>query len=707
MTTIPSTIELLRQKALAYPNENWNDRLEAIETEFRYMSDFMLGGGKDPQRSALYEELRARLRHISYDLEVRSTLMEMPYVKVWQKELLMRDNSTEMLQSSMLNVVDESQRHQALYHAFMALLTSYHWDKTIQEEWATFLSSQQVDGVIQATLTSALTLSAIEHFDKYKAMCLANIYHDNRKETVRQRAYIGCLLALSRVSGDEMTSVRRLVLDNLTSEGEGRLGNVTEIFMQMNMCANVDKDAREIQNKIMPNIMRNQPFEITDKGFSERKDNGDAYDPEAENANLDSLEKSVNRIINMQKNGSDIFFSGFSQMKRIPFFRKYVNWFVPFYSNHPDLPEEAIQTAKTKFAERITERGPFCESDKYSFVIGLSSAISHIPENARQMMENGELGPLGMHGDDDNMQNPSLLRLLYMQDLYRFYRLCPLAEKMYNPFSELNKCLIGIAAATHISDEEKRDLCVYLIKKDKEMPVRNTVARLLNRFDDKESFDRHYCHAELKLLTNDYPVAITLYNKCLEIKPGNKMCLRSLAKAHYQNGEYDKAASYYDALHTLQPDSLSYILNYCMAMVMAGKAADVVNEMYRMDFEHPDNIDIMNCLTWTLLYAEKAEQAQKTADRMMKIEGAGKTLSVCLNAAYAHLANNDVVKAIDILKAFADNSDDNVRKDIVTLFADSMEEDKALLNKYHIEDAERDIIISQSTRDILKNIKSA
>ena len=132
----------------------------------------------------------------------------------------------------------------------------------------------------------------------------------------------------------------------------------------------------------------------------------------------------------MQKNGSDIFFSGFSQMKRIPFFRKYVNWFVPFYSNHPDLPEEAIQTAKTKFAERITERGPFCESDKYSFVIGLSSAISHIPENARQMMENGELGPLGMHGDDDNMQNPSLLRLLYMQDLYRFYRLCPLAEKM-------------------------------------------------------------------------------------------------------------------------------------------------------------------------------------------------------------------------------------------------------------------------------------
>ena len=86
MTTIPSTIELLRQKALAYPNENWNDRLEAIETEFRYMSDFMLGGGKDPKRAALYEELRARLRHISYDLEVRSTPMEMPHVKVWQKE---------------------------------------------------------------------------------------------------------------------------------------------------------------------------------------------------------------------------------------------------------------------------------------------------------------------------------------------------------------------------------------------------------------------------------------------------------------------------------------------------------------------------------------------------------------------------------------------------------------------------------------------
>ena len=705
MTTIPTTIELLKQKALAYPNENWNDRLEAIETEFRYMSDFMLSGGKDTQRGMLYKELQSRLRHISYDLEVRSTLMEMPYIKDWQRELLTRDNSTEMLQSNILNAEDEAQRHQTLYLAFMALLTSFHWNKAKQEEWAMFLSSQQIDEVIQVTLTSALTLSTIEHFDKYKAMCLANIYNDNKKEKVRQRAFIGCILSLSRISGDDMTPIRQQVLDCLTQDSDGRLTGVTEIFMQMNSCANVDNDAREIQKNIMPNIMRNQPFEITDRGISERKEKDEAYNPEAENANLDSLEKSVNRIINMQKNGSDIFFSGFSQMKRVPFFRKYINWFIPFYNNHPDLSEQAQQTAKTKFAERITERGPFCESDKYSFIIGLSSAFNQIPENARKMMENGELGPLGMHDDDDNMQKPSLLRLLYMQDLYRFYRLCPLAEKMYNPFSELNKCLAGIATATHISDEDKRDLCIYLIKKDKELPIRNTVARLLNRFDNKESFDRHYCHAELKLLTKDYSVAISLYNKCLEIKPNNMPCLRSLAKAHYQNGEYEKAASYYDALHTLQPNSLSHILNYCMAMVMAGKAADVVNEMYRLDFEHPDNTDIMNCLTWTLLYAEKAEQALSVANRMMKTEKATNTLSVCLNIVYAYLANNNVKDAIETLKTFAENTEENVRKDIVSLLVNSMEEDKALLNIYHIEDAEIDIIVSQSTHDILKNIK--
>lgn len=695
MVTISATIESLRQKALPFLGEGFDDRLNAIETEFRYMSDFMLQGGKDPKRASLFEELKTRLSNIAYDIDVRSTLMERAYIKVWLNQLLTRDTSAETIQTQLL-ATDGSQHHEILYLAFMVMLTSYHWDRQQEEEWTLFLASPQGNAIDQATLVSALTLSTIEHFDKHKAMCLANVYSNSKDESVRQRALIGCLLALSRISGDDMKAVRIPILDILGIKGgEEQEQRVLEIFMQMVTCANVDNDSREIKDNLIPNILRNQPFEIkggtiVEKDSQSEKET-DSYDPDAENEALDAMEKSVKKMMKMQNNGSDIFFAGFSQMKRFPFFQKYVNWFIPFFKEHPDLPDNARKHMETKFIERITKRGPFCESDKYSFVIGFTSAMSNIPENVKQMMEDGEMGPLGMHGEEEDMQKPSLLRLQYLQDLYRFYRLCPMADKFFNPFAQLGRCHIGIATATHTSDKEKRNMCLFLLKKNDEMQTFGTVSRLLNRFNDLDCFDRHYCHAELKLASNDYPVAISLYNKCLEQKPSDMSCMRSLARAHYLNKDYEKAAFYYDALHTLHPDRLSYLLNYCMSMTMAGKAENVVNELFRLDFEQPDNTTVTNMLTWVLLYAGKAEQALRAAERICQREEVKKDFPVCLNTAYAYFANGRILDGIGILKLYQQRD-----ADYPTLLTDSMTEDLPLLTEYGMGEAEIAIIADKA-----------
>ena len=132
---ITQTINDLQTRAQAYPTENFNDRIEAIATEFRYMSDFMMRNGNDPGRHELYAELKARLRHIAYDLDVRSTLMEQPYIKAWHRQLLNGDTSAETLQSALLADATPERHHESLYLAFMALLTSYHWGRQQQEEW--------------------------------------------------------------------------------------------------------------------------------------------------------------------------------------------------------------------------------------------------------------------------------------------------------------------------------------------------------------------------------------------------------------------------------------------------------------------------------------------------------------------------------------------------------------------------------------------
>ena len=51
------------------------------------------------------------------------------------------------------------------------------------------------------------------------------------------------------------------------------------------------------------------------------------------------MEESFQKMAEMQKQGTDIYFGGFSQMKRFPFFNELSNWFVPFYSHHPAVAE--------------------------------------------------------------------------------------------------------------------------------------------------------------------------------------------------------------------------------------------------------------------------------------------------------------------------------------------------------------------------------
>lgn len=109
-----------------------------------------------------------------------------------------------------------------------------------------------------------------------------------------------------------------------------------------------------------------------------------------------------------------------------------------------------------------------------------------------------------------------------------------------------------------------------------------------------------------------------------------------MAKAYYSSGDYGKASFYYDALRTLQPDRISYSLNYSMAMAKDGKAGEVLNELYKLNFEHPDNHAISNTLGWALLYAEKPDKALAVYEKIPE-EIISSDLSIYLNYVYAHL----------------------------------------------------------------------
>ena len=74
-------------------------------------------------------------------------------------------------------------------------------------------------------------------------------------------------------------------------------------------------------------------------------------------------------------------------------------------------------------------RSPMCDSDKYSLVLALGEIIDRIPANLRDAMRAaGEFGDLPQ-ADKEELASPTYVRRLYLQNLYRFFRLWPMRSQ--------------------------------------------------------------------------------------------------------------------------------------------------------------------------------------------------------------------------------------------------------------------------------------
>ncbi len=649
---INDAIAQLKEWAMKYPGEGFSDRLEAVATDFRYMSDFMLQGMKDEHRGELFAAMQQKLRDIDYDLEVRRTIWERPEVATYKKIFTHPDCSAEMLQDILLDKTDAKEHFIRLTNTFMVLYASLHWKDSEATEWATFLCNDNVSPIDAATLVSAITLNVIEHYQRNqnenqkfsifnvqssmskdpKVRCLKDVYKNSTSELVRQRALVGLVMI-----GEEPS---------------------IETHIQMVACANADKDSNEIRQNIMPNLIKNQPLKMVNgqwKIDDEDDLNKGEYDPDAdkrEEESIEAMEESVKQMLKMQKKGSDIFFEGFSQMKRFPFFNKMVNWFIPYYPEHPDIETTMKNIGNSSFVDVVMKRGPFCESDKYSFIIAISSVLQQLPENVRKMMESGDMGPIGMRGKDADLNDPAFIRLQYLQDLYRFMRLNNIGKMMYNPFNNLDKILERfIRNAT----QQENTLRINTEHNNKE----NTEYTTLYTY-----------YANWKLKEREYNTALKYYIICLKQRPQSPSIMRGLARAYYCVGDYEKSASYFDALITINPENLNNRLNYAKAMAKAGKAEEVLNALYKLEYENPENEVIQDTLGWALLYAGKAAEAEQYCHDVIA-------------HAYALIINNKAKDAIELLKGYtAEQVEEN------------MKADAQLLHQYGIGEAEKAIILS-------------
>ena len=664
---LSNAIEVLEQLYVQRPSLMGHSEFEAIKTDYQLMVDYMGRGFSDSHRESLYSTLLQRLYRVAADLEIswrcKNVSAYVNSFRVIDHLNTSHDFVRTVLESfvsdiAMLSLQPEEtreqkstelyDRHQSFMNRlFSALWTSCQWTDDDCKFYTELLLSPTVMSTDQQVIVSAISLGAMNQFDINKFKTLVNVYQQATDEHVRQRALVGWVLAVFEgmdIFPEQDTLIRELC-ENPTITRE-----LLTLQIQFFYSKDAEKDNDKIQRDIMPDIMRNSNLTIGRLGIMEKEEDAieSILHQDADEKRMEQMEEKVRKMMDMQKQGSDIYFGGFSQMKRFPFFNDMVNWFTPFYLNHPALRPVISKLGDTKFLNTLMERSNFCESDRYSFAFALEQIINQLPSDIKEVIgSDAMLGPLA---ESDDMEDAISIRRTYLQDLYRFFRLYHTANDFINPFEDNGKgdFVADTFFFTYKSfmgtglDDVKLRLASHLYKHQQ----MTELAELLTTF---QSADPRY--AILMGYTNIHmgkaEFAYQFFDYALKAEPDNQWALKGKARAALDAEDYKTAEEVYTELLKLEPGHKNYTMNRCVALLKLGRTSEVREELFRLDYQYPEDMNVKRVLAWAMLSDNSLDKASQLYDTLLTSTPAHEDY---LNAGYCQWAMGNVQRAVELFR---------------------------------------------------------
>lgn len=664
---LSNAIEVLEQLYVQRPSLMGHSEFEAIKTDYQLMVDYMGRGFSDSHRESLYRTLLQRLYRVAADLEIswrcKNVSAYVNSFRVIDHLNTSHDFVRTVLESfvsdiAMLSLQPEEtreqkstelyDRHQSFMNRlFSALWTSCQWTDDDCKFYTELLLSPTVMSTDQQVIVSAISLGAMNQFDINKFKTLVNVYQQATDEHVRQRALVGWVLAVFEGMDifPEQDALIRELCENPTITRE-----LLTLQIQFFYSKDAEKDNDKIQRDIMPDIMRNSNLTIGRLGIMEKEEDAieSILHQDADEKRMEQMEEKVRKMMDMQKQGSDIYFGGFSQMKRFPFFNDMVNWFTPFYLNHPALRPVISKLGDTKFLNTLMERSNFCESDRYSFAFALEQIINQLPSDIKEVIgSDAMLGPLA---ESDDVEDAISIRRTYLQDLYRFFRLYHTANDFINPFEDNGKgdFVADTFFFTYKSfmgtglDDVKLRLASHLYKHQQ----MTELAELLTTF---QSVDPRY--AILMGYTNIHmgkaEFAYQFFDYALKAEPDNQWALKGKARAALDAEDYKTAEEVYTELLKLEPGHKNYTMNRCVALLKLGRTSEVREELFRLDYQYPEDMNVKRVLAWAMLSDNSLDKASLLYDTLLTSTPAHEDY---LNAGYCQWAMGNVQRAVELFR---------------------------------------------------------
>lgn len=587
-------------------NMSWGlaDKMKNICDTYTLMLDAMEHGHDDPK----LDDNFYRLLHDAYALYAEAKW----HVRTEQNRDILADIDPQLFTKSIDSIADELRKghcQEYVNDLFLLFTNQPLWTTDDTRAMTDLLLSEDIDSKDRQMIVTAIMMSAMGTFDIQKTLCLAKIYKETQDIFVRTRALVGWVMSLDiQMIGlweEERELVRKMTLNDDDTQQD-----LFKLQVQIIYCMCVAKDSTIINNDILPSLMKGSKksgmpsFDI--RIIEDPESIEDFTEREESEKQIEKLEENAEKMMNMQKEGSDIYFGGFASMKDFEFFKTLPNWFCPFYYEHPKLEAIHHSNVPEEVVRGLLSAVPFCDSDKYSFALAMNMVLSKIPPKMLELLGQGEIKNLA---DVVGIPKDAIILRNYLQDLFRFYRICPYRNKFTDPFSNGRYLFISnpLFIGTGVQERFFTPIARLLLKKDLTDDIEQMILTYKTIRED-ESFmalaAKHYMKRGL------YEHAESYYKYLLTKDQNNRAYLTGLAKAHFMQHEYEEAMMQYQQLIELYPDDYRLQLNKAICQTYIKKEIDdAMKTLSRLYYEHPDDADVVRAYAWGNLISGQLSQA--------------------------------------------------------------------------------------------------
>lgn len=657
--TVGENISALYAEVATQPQAaSFREEIEKTETDYRMMCQFMCRGFRDPDAEKMY----ANMQHRLYDIAVGMTVDQLcrtkvSYMRAAEVSRLfelqpdsVRSNLERFVQDEALlaldgtNIasnqkkIDELRNRHYVYinQLFASVLVSHAWTESQQKGFALLLTSPTIDVKDAQLMVTAITLSVINVYCPRKWYTLVQVYLQATaagNTALAQCALVGWVWAMPPVALIHRFTEVEAALQALFAH-QSLFTELAELQKQMMYCCRADSDTTEIQNNIIPTLMENSNLEITRLGIREKDDDpmADIMGTNDAEQRMEKMEQTFKKMQDMQREGADVFFGGFAQMKRFSFFNELINWFLPYSSTHPLLNEIYNKEPDCQLFADLLNDAPFCDSDKYSFLLALSTVLKQLPQEVRHSIKENKMAFGGIMSDSDR-SSATYLRRVYLQNLYRFFRLNNHRSDFINPF----------VSATQL-------------------------------------------HAQ----PLSHPFIATLAEKWLaQVDVAPISVLSFIAQYAFKQQNNEMAVDCYKRLCQISVDNFTYNLRLSVAMLSLGKIAEALPLLYKLDFQYPNNRNVSRAMAWAQLLNGEPEKAFTRYELLLKAPSAIPADS--LNAAYAAWVTGRYQQAAERLAHFCTLHKKGAQG-CKQLLAQQIQKDHVIFKRYPISAVEQNIM---------------